>query len=243
MAVLVEAKSVVIRLSDVQAHFPGGVTAFKAAVPHDTFCTDGLLVRVGFLSPFEATEFTGALAATGMELLGEPDSLVAVLDQVDGPTFPWPWVTVHEFDVPGCPIKVKGAVMTGQDPGGLAVPEGWTPDGYADLADSYAIDPSALNEQELREYVLKLTDGRYSTPDEWALATLEMHEAQVAESMQLMPLAREDPGAPMVYIRVPESEFEAYRLLPPVSSIPLEIYYDDSGEEGVLVAVRRGKRV
>ena len=242
MAVLIEAKSVVIQLSDVQAHFPGGVTAFKAAVPNDTFCSDGLLVRVGFLSPDEATEFIEVLAAAGMELLGEPDSLVAVVEQVDGPTYPWPWLTVHEFDVPGCPIKVKGAVMTGQDPGGLAMPEGWTPDGYADLADSYAIDPSALNKQELREYVLKLTEGRYSTPDEWALGTLELHEAQVAESMQLMPGAVEEPGAPMVYIRVSESEFEAYRLLPPVSTVPLEIYYDDSDEEGVLVAVRRGDR-
>ena len=240
MAVLIEAKSVVIRFSDVQARFPDGVTGFKAAVPNDTFCTDGRLVRVGFLSPDEATEFMETLAAAGLELLPEPDSLVAVVDQVEGLTYPWPWVTVHEFDVPGCPIKVKGAVITGQLPGGLLVPDGWTPDRYASIADSFRIDPATLEGQELRDYVLELTEGRYSSPDEWALGTLELHEAQVAESMQLMPGAVEEPGAPMIYIRVSESEFEACRLLLPVSTVPLEIYYDDSDEEGVLVAVRRG---
>ena len=51
MAVLVEAISVVVRLDAIDRLFAGGRTAMDKLIPNGTYCEDGELMRVGFLSP------------------------------------------------------------------------------------------------------------------------------------------------------------------------------------------------
>lgn len=51
MAVLIEAISVVVRKDAIEKRFPGGWDSFLDEIPNNTLCTDGELVRVGFMSP------------------------------------------------------------------------------------------------------------------------------------------------------------------------------------------------
>ena len=51
MAVLCEAISVVVRRDAIDKYFKGGWIKFVDDVPNSTMCTDGELVRVGFMTP------------------------------------------------------------------------------------------------------------------------------------------------------------------------------------------------
>ncbi len=56
MAVLVEALSIVVKLSSIELKYEGGWEAFKDAVPNTTLCWDDELTRVGFMVPSDANE-------------------------------------------------------------------------------------------------------------------------------------------------------------------------------------------
>jgi len=65
MAVLVEAVSVIIKASAIQEKYPGGWKKFKANLPNRTMCTDGELIRVGFMVPGDARAFVRELESFG----------------------------------------------------------------------------------------------------------------------------------------------------------------------------------
>jgi hypothetical protein len=66
MAVLCEALSVVIRTKSVKEKFDGGFRCFLGNIPNNTYCSDGELERVGFLSPTEVGDFIAVSVAAGM---------------------------------------------------------------------------------------------------------------------------------------------------------------------------------
>ena len=51
MAVLCEAISVVVRRDSIDIYFKGGWVKFQENVPNSTICSDGELVRIGFMDP------------------------------------------------------------------------------------------------------------------------------------------------------------------------------------------------
>ena len=65
MAVLVEAISVVIRLETLAEKYTGGVDQYAQDCPNGTFCMDGNIVRVGFMSPDDVNAFIGNLERLG----------------------------------------------------------------------------------------------------------------------------------------------------------------------------------
>jgi hypothetical protein len=70
MAVLAEALSVIVRTASISEKFAGGDEAFIRMIPNQTFCTDGDLYRVGFMTPDDVAEFVGDLARGGLTYLG-----------------------------------------------------------------------------------------------------------------------------------------------------------------------------
>jgi hypothetical protein len=138
MAVLAEAISVVVRCDAIRERLPGGEAAFNAMVPNNTLCSDGELVRVGFMGPAPVKAFIGELEAAGLRFLvdGKATDLV-VVDQLRGPTVPCDWIEFARlpfgpdkrvavcwlFDGPRIPVA--GIHLRGGGSMQLHTPPGW----------------------------------------------------------------------------------------------------------------------
>lgn len=124
MAVLIEAISVVVRLSDVKDKYPGGWEQFVRETPKEMLCADSNVARVGFLDRAEAEAFVQGLTGHGLTFLTEGKSAdIAVIDQATGPTTPVDWL---EFGiVPFLDGAVTIARMVGDTENMLMTPDGW----------------------------------------------------------------------------------------------------------------------
>lgn len=124
MAVLIEAISVVVRLSDLKDKFPGGWEQFVREAPADMLCADSNVARVGFLDLAEAEAFVKRLTAHGLTFIaGGTSADIAVVDQATGPTTPVDWL---EFGiVPFLDGAVTVARMVGDTENMLMTPDGW----------------------------------------------------------------------------------------------------------------------
>jgi len=102
-------------------------------------CTDGELVRVGFMHPHDAERYASGLRASGLEYRPEQAVLdFVVVDQQTGPAVPCGWIEFAElpFDPGGPEAKVSacwlfeeprmtvGIHMRGRE-FSLAAPDGW----------------------------------------------------------------------------------------------------------------------
>lgn len=123
MSVLVEAISVVVLRSAIDAHYPGGVRALERDSPGGTFCTDGYLARAGFLAQKDAEFFASMLEASGLveNVKGTAADFV-IVDQNLGPARPCLWLEQgRERD--GTPVVWHAVARRGA----LHVPNGWQP--------------------------------------------------------------------------------------------------------------------
>lgn len=134
MSVLIEAISVVVAVTTIDHRYPGGYDRFIVDAPNKTLCSDGHLVRIGFMAPTDVEHFSDRLSSCGIELKPDPSSSMAVIDQVGGPTQLWDWLGVHEYG-PG----IHGAYLLGQHPGDLVLPEPWSLEQHRDLADNWRL--------------------------------------------------------------------------------------------------------
>ena len=124
MAVLIEALNVLIPVAVLDRRFPGGASAYRDRSPNATFCADGELTRIGFMTPRDTQLFTGALQRLGFEFLDDKGSAVdfVVVDQNTGPTSPCDWL---EFGVGN---TMSAAWLRGSSPPGqVFCPDGWEP--------------------------------------------------------------------------------------------------------------------
>ena len=67
MAVLCEGISVIVRRDSIDQNFKGGWAGLLETVPNSTMCTDGELVRVGFLSPADVANYIHELEDLGLQ--------------------------------------------------------------------------------------------------------------------------------------------------------------------------------
>lgn len=122
MAVLIEGISVIVRVTTVEASYPGGLAAYAADCPNATFCTDGVLTRVGFMSPADTGEFIARLEAAGLEFHDGTEFVdIAVVDQETGPTSACAWLEYREFE-----LAIPAAHLADTEPGELCVPADWS---------------------------------------------------------------------------------------------------------------------
>jgi hypothetical protein len=61
MGVLIEGVNVVIRNVTVDVRFPGGMREYARSCPNGTFCTDGEICRVGFMTTADAVSYVDTL--------------------------------------------------------------------------------------------------------------------------------------------------------------------------------------
>ena len=125
MPVLIEAISVVVKKRAIEERFPGGVPGFVSQVPNQTYCDDGNLVRVGFMSPPDVQDFVGHLEACGLVYLnnGCPEDIV-VVDQLQGPMVKCGWLLFLHLQIDDG--KILTACLEGDDgPDQVVCPSGW----------------------------------------------------------------------------------------------------------------------
>ena len=124
MAVLIEALSVVVPVSVLEEKYPGGLEAYERDCPNQTFCCDGKLTRVGFMTPDDVGAFVMGLQQKGLEPFGDNCwNDVAVVDQrTHSTTVPCDWLSCGwKFDGPAF------ACLRGDDtaPFDIYIPAGW----------------------------------------------------------------------------------------------------------------------
>ena len=155
MAVLCEAISVVIRRDSINTYYRGGWDKFFEAIPNQTFCTDGELIRIGFLNPNEVKLFVDAIVDSGLQFQADKKILglftksrkindIIIVDQHQGPLAPCSWVEFGKFEVGNIKTKVSMCwLFEGKRIASglhfidksmeLATPEGWTPEDSSGL--------------------------------------------------------------------------------------------------------------
>ncbi len=122
MSVLVEGISVIVRNETLERKFPGGVWAYARSCPNQTFCTDQVLTRIGFMVPLDVGFFISGLEHRGLVWADSERRFVdiAVVDQLHGPTATCDWLlSGHHRD------GFSLAWLVGTEPDQLAVPRGW----------------------------------------------------------------------------------------------------------------------
>ena len=130
MAVLVEMLSIVIRMQAIEEKYPGGFPALERDPPNFTLCSDGELVRVGFMSPRDTDLYIQDLENLGFvhQQDGEATDLV-VMDQLQGPLLPCSWAEFGyiEFNTDP-PRRVTACRAAGSRVDSFHVPDGWSRD-------------------------------------------------------------------------------------------------------------------
>jgi hypothetical protein len=124
MAVVIEAYNLVIRNAAVESRFPEGMIAFEADCPNRTFCTDGLICRIGFTALPDLFAYVAHLQPYGFIVPGpEGSPEMAIVDAQTGLHFPCEWLVLEEIPYAGDSLTV--ALVPGTDPSSWVAPEGW----------------------------------------------------------------------------------------------------------------------
>lgn len=122
MGVLIEAISVVVSTSILQAKYQGGVARYERDAPNRTFCSDSHLARVGFMAPPDVRAYVDRLRELGLTFHNGSEFVdIAVVDQVHGPTSLCPWLQCGRH-----PMGFAMAWLRGTSPSPMAAPRGWT---------------------------------------------------------------------------------------------------------------------
>jgi hypothetical protein len=122
MGVVAEAVSIVIRVATVEARLPGGLDEFARQRPNGSYCTDGQVCRVGFMSSADARSYLEHLRSLGFQTPGHGrPSEVALIDQDAGFLHPCDWLQLARVD------EVPIAWLRGTELTHFAAPPGWKP--------------------------------------------------------------------------------------------------------------------
>jgi hypothetical protein len=93
MSVLAEAFSVVVPVSVLARSYPGGLCRYEREAPNHSYCSDGVLTRVGFLARKDAEYFAALLETAGLTAYDRGVFVdVALVDQNIGPLAPCLWL-------------------------------------------------------------------------------------------------------------------------------------------------------
>jgi hypothetical protein len=146
MSVVIDAVSIVVRVQTIEDKYPGGLQRYEWDCPNRTFCCDGLLTRVAFMTGADGTRFTAALEQRG--LIRQRDGIaleIAVIEQfVNYPSPPCPWLVVG-LHFPG----YTSAWLADADPRALAHPSWWTAE--------HSVAMKRVPEDQINRSILPLT--------------------------------------------------------------------------------------
>lgn len=119
MAVFCGCINVIVPVAVLEEKFPGGLSGYQAAVPNRSFCCDGTLTRVGFMSSWDTEHWCDQVEANGLLFLDAEGNCadMAVVDMLAGPTAPCDWLDTGLLD--GQPASWAA----GSPPGPLVDPQ------------------------------------------------------------------------------------------------------------------------
>jgi len=157
MAVLIEAYSVVIKGDSLLNKWPGGWKAFESAVPNKTLCTDGSLVRVGFMVYQDAIEYCRTLGVNNLvAVTKEKDGDYVLVGQLEGPMFKPEWLKFEHMEkAKDDTKKIAVCRLVGDTKPGLSAPIGWKYDGSLSDKPNFA----SREEAEQRLEKIRRRDG------------------------------------------------------------------------------------
>lgn len=123
MAVLIEGMNVIVRNSTIRDRYPGGIAQYRRDRPNDSFCSDGLVTRVGFSARPDIQAFVQRLQKQGLTLFRRGCFLdIAIIDEHRGTRAPCYWMSFGKHSQ-----GVSFVYLAGSDPNKLlAVPNGWS---------------------------------------------------------------------------------------------------------------------
>ncbi|MBT3347400.1 MAG: hypothetical protein HN398_03025 [Thiotrichales bacterium] len=128
--VLIEAISVVIRVDSLLKVWKDDWDAFNKIVPNRTLCSDGELVRVGFMTPDDVQKFVERyLVPHGLVYLHNDQAVdIVIVDQNEGVMKECDWVEFSYIDVDIDSEEeqpVAGCRLVGGKESKLVTPSGW----------------------------------------------------------------------------------------------------------------------
>lgn len=157
MAVLVEGISVIVRINAIEEKYPGGLESFEKECPNETFCADGELARVGFMTPADTKKFVSTLNSLGIVYREGGKAVdIVVADQQRGFPVQCDWAELGEVSLPGSESRqVRACLATGSESNILMTPDGWT------YEDSLSADFGYFNPDDIPEHMefLRREDG------------------------------------------------------------------------------------
>ena len=150
MAVLIEAISVVIKRSAIEAKYPGGWESFVADVPNQTLGADDELARVGFMIPNDVESYVKHLEQYALIYIQDGSTVdLAVVDQQRGFAIPCDWAGFGHGALDGDKNrKVAGCQAFDSKGGPLITPDGWKYEGS--LSQTFAFAPTEHVDKSLK---------------------------------------------------------------------------------------------
>src|SRR5436190_2105454 len=128
MSVVIEAFSVVVRNSTLDAKYAGGLENYRQDCPNDSFCADECLSRAGFMARTDADFFVAQLAAKGlMPYRKGAAEDVALANASDGLLHPCPWLELGRWG------KAVIAWLADTKRGDVHAPKNWNADRQVQL--------------------------------------------------------------------------------------------------------------
>lgn len=155
MGVLVEGISVLVRKDSIAEKATGGEARFRLLIPNATYCDDGELARVGFLTPAEVGTFIEELEEIGLVFMDDGKFVdIAVCDQQKGATAESEWLEFAHLSIDGGKVGVAW-IYEGERMGigvhfsstsmSVATPPGWR---FKDsLSDNFQFIPDGATRQ------------------------------------------------------------------------------------------------
>jgi hypothetical protein len=136
LTVLIEAFSVIIRTEAIREKYFGGVKSFMDDVPNSTFCTDGSIIRIGFMSFDDAFFYIAMLKTKGLHnpYKDEENTDIAYAMQGDGVVSKCSWLITEKLIIAGKNHEITACSLTGDTQQGLSVPLNWSYEQYASLS-------------------------------------------------------------------------------------------------------------
>jgi hypothetical protein len=127
VGVLIEFANVVVRNITVEQRYPGGMSAYEKDCPNGTFCTDGHISRVGFMSELDAGDFVRHLDDLGLAPLA-PEGVPQVVMISEGVGLLWPcdWLNLEVVSVAG-DDETWAAWLRGIPQTPIVAPPAWEP--------------------------------------------------------------------------------------------------------------------
>ncbi len=147
MAVLVEAISVIVKVSALEVHYPGGWTGFRDAAPNQTLCCDNEIARVGFMTPEDVRSYVDNLERHGLTYInGELAIDICVIDQQRGPMTHSDWLEFGKIELNS--NHISACMLSGGQSHHVFTPDGWKFDGS--LSQTFGFSPTDSHSPGMR---------------------------------------------------------------------------------------------